>query len=81
MTKPKNDLVDQRMALIPVAEYKELLELCLRAADALDFWMNELAATEIEYERKAFADNELIAELRKRHSDNAYRQRIRFYVG
>ena len=48
-----------------VAQDKRLLDLCSRAADALEFWIAELAATETEYERKAIADKELIAELRK----------------
>jgi len=58
MTKPKNELGEQKMALIPVAEYKELLELCLRAANALEGWCGDDEWTSKE-------DIALIAELRK----------------
>jgi len=60
MTKPKNELGEQKMALIPVAQYKELLELCLRAADALNAVGAYDGATQAGREHL-----ELIAELRK----------------
>ena len=60
-----NKLSEQRMALVPIEDYKRLLELCVRAADALEFWINDWAATEDEYDAKAKSDSALITELRE----------------
>jgi len=60
-----NKLSEQRMALVPIDDYKRLLENCVRAADALEFWINDWAATEDEYDAKAKSDSALITELRK----------------
>jgi len=62
MTKPKNELGEQKMALIPVAQYKELLELCLRAADALEEVYGPLPSGKIDPDEEGWL---LIAELRK----------------
>jgi len=40
-------------------------QLMSRAADALEFWINDWAATEDEYDAKAKSDSALITELRK----------------
>jgi hypothetical protein len=46
-------------------EIIELKALLTRAADALEFWMKDLAATEQQYVDAAMRDERLIAELRK----------------
>ena len=47
------------------ARVYELQALCARAADALEFWINDWAATEDEYDAIAKSDSALITELRK----------------
>lgn len=44
---------------------EELSQLCLRAADALDFWMYDVAASLADYEQKAIDHKALVAELRE----------------
>jgi chromosome segregation ATPase len=43
----------------------ELTALLTRAADALEFWMKDLASTEQQYVDAAMRDERLLAELRK----------------
>jgi hypothetical protein len=43
----------------------ELTALLSRAADALEFWMKDLASTEQQYVDAAMRDERLLAELRK----------------
>jgi chromosome segregation ATPase len=47
------------------AEIERLKALLTRAADALEFWMKDLAATEQQYVDAAMRDERLLAELRK----------------
>jgi hypothetical protein len=42
-----------------------LSKLCTRAAEALEFWMKDLASTEQQYVDAAMRDERLLAELRK----------------
>jgi hypothetical protein len=43
----------------------ELQALCSRAADALDFWMYDVAASLADYEQKVIDHKALVAELRE----------------
>jgi hypothetical protein len=44
---------------------RKLRALLVRAADALEFWIKDLASTEQQYEDAAMRDERLLAELRK----------------
>jgi hypothetical protein len=44
---------------------QDLQSLMARAADALEFWMKDLASTEQQYVDAAMRDERLLAELRK----------------
>ena len=60
-----NKLSEQRMALVPIDDYKRLLENCVRAADALEFWMYDVTASLADYEQKVIDHKALVAELRE----------------